>query len=109
MLKRNIGVVVVGFPATPIIESRVRFCISAAHTKEILDKVRTLILKEGRRWCCEERKRTRKTQTQTLIYKIKANIRSAALRFHQYVPLLPQASNKSEEFVFEDKHVLRGH
>ncbi|XP_053139109.1 serine palmitoyltransferase 2 isoform X2 [Hemicordylus capensis] len=37
MLKRHIGVVVVGFPATPIIESRARFCVSAAHTKEILD------------------------------------------------------------------------
>ncbi|XP_012692304.1 serine palmitoyltransferase 2 [Clupea harengus] len=37
MLKRNIGVVVVGFPATPIIESRARFCISAAHTKDMLD------------------------------------------------------------------------
>ncbi|XP_062378428.1 serine palmitoyltransferase 2 isoform X2 [Sardina pilchardus] len=37
MLKRNIGVVVVGFPATPIIESRARFCISAAHTKAMLD------------------------------------------------------------------------
>jgi len=41
MLKRNIGVVVVGFPATPIIESRARFCISAAHTKEMLDRVTT--------------------------------------------------------------------
>lgn len=39
MLKRNVGVVVVGFPATPIIESRARFCLSAAHTKEILDTV----------------------------------------------------------------------
>lgn len=39
MLKRNIGVVVVGFPATPIIESRARFCISAAHTKDVLDRV----------------------------------------------------------------------
>lgn len=38
MLKRNIGVVVVGFPATPIIESRARFCVSAAHTKEMLDE-----------------------------------------------------------------------
>nr|XP_033808012.1 serine palmitoyltransferase 2 isoform X2 [Geotrypetes seraphini] len=37
MLKRNIGVVVVGFPATPIIESRARFCVSAAHTREMLD------------------------------------------------------------------------
>lgn len=39
MLKRRIAVVVVGFPATPIIESRARFCVSSAHTKEILDIV----------------------------------------------------------------------
>ncbi|XP_075720646.1 serine palmitoyltransferase 3-like isoform X2 [Rhinoderma darwinii] len=39
MLRRKIGVVIVGFPATPIAEARVRFCISAAHTKEMLDKV----------------------------------------------------------------------
>ena len=30
-------VVCVGFPATPLIESRARFCISAGHTKENLD------------------------------------------------------------------------
>ena len=36
MLKRGIAVVVVGYPATPIITSRVRFCISAAHTLEDL-------------------------------------------------------------------------
>lgn len=39
MLKRNVAVVVVGFPATPLIESRTRFCLSAAHTREMLDKV----------------------------------------------------------------------
>lgn len=39
MLKRGVGVVVVGFPATPIIESRSRFCLSAAHTPEMLNKV----------------------------------------------------------------------
>lgn len=44
MLKRNIGVVVVGFPATPIIESRVRFCISAAHNKQLLDKVTSVTM-----------------------------------------------------------------
>ncbi|XP_032088129.1 serine palmitoyltransferase 2 isoform X1 [Thamnophis elegans] len=37
MLKRNIGVIVVGFPATPIIESRARICLSASHSREILD------------------------------------------------------------------------
>lgn len=45
MLRRNIGTVVVGFPATPIIESRARFCVSAAHTREMLDTVRAFILK----------------------------------------------------------------
>ncbi|RUS18581.1 pyridoxal phosphate-dependent transferase, partial [Endogone sp. FLAS-F59071] len=32
LLKRGIAVVVVGYPATPIITSRARFCISASHT-----------------------------------------------------------------------------
>uniref|UniRef100_A0A8D2AP58 Serine palmitoyltransferase 2 n=1 Tax=Sciurus vulgaris TaxID=55149 RepID=A0A8D2AP58_SCIVU len=39
MLDRKIGVVVVGFPATPLAEARARFCISAAHTREMLDTV----------------------------------------------------------------------
>ncbi|KAJ8248058.1 hypothetical protein GJAV_G00237770 [Gymnothorax javanicus] len=57
MLERGIGVVVVGFPATPIGEARARFCVSAAHTREMLDKVLTaldelgdyLVLKFSRR------------------------------------------------------------
>ena len=40
-LKRGIASVIVGFPATGIVESRARFCISAAHTEEQLDKVYT--------------------------------------------------------------------
>lgn len=39
MLRRGIATVVVGFPATPIIESRARFCLSAAHTPEMIDQV----------------------------------------------------------------------
>ncbi|KAM9315704.1 serine palmitoyltransferase 3-like [Gastrophryne carolinensis] len=39
MLEKKIGVVVVGFPATPITEARARFCISAGHTKKMLDTV----------------------------------------------------------------------
>ncbi|CAD5110954.1 DgyrCDS309 [Dimorphilus gyrociliatus] len=37
-LSRGLAVVVVGFPATPIIESRARICLSAAHTREMLDE-----------------------------------------------------------------------
>nr|UWK20354.1 sphinganine palmytoil transferase subunit 2 [Trichoderma decipiens] len=39
MLKRKISVVVVGYPATPLISSRARFCISASHNKEDLDRM----------------------------------------------------------------------
>ena len=31
--KRGLAVVVVGFPATPLVESRARFCISAGHER----------------------------------------------------------------------------
>jgi serine palmitoyltransferase len=39
MLERGVAVVTVGFPATVLTGARVRFCISAAHTREMLDKV----------------------------------------------------------------------
>lgn len=39
MLKRKISVVVVGYPATPLISSRARLCVSAAHTKDDLDRL----------------------------------------------------------------------
>lgn len=39
MLNRKISVVVVGYPATPLISSRVRFCVSAAHNKEDMDRL----------------------------------------------------------------------
>ena len=36
--KLGVATVGAGFPATPLVEARVRFCISASHTKEMLDK-----------------------------------------------------------------------
>jgi len=36
-LERGLGVVVVGSPATSLLGSRCRFCLSAAHTREDLD------------------------------------------------------------------------
>ncbi|KAI9840760.1 MAG: serine palmitoyltransferase component [Sclerophora amabilis] len=39
MLRRKIAVVVVGYPATPLLSSRARFCVSAAHTKDDLDRL----------------------------------------------------------------------
>jgi hypothetical protein len=39
MLKRGVAIVTVGFPATPLVLGRARFCLSAVHTKATLDKV----------------------------------------------------------------------
>ncbi|KAM0667210.1 hypothetical protein MY8738_006374 [Beauveria namnaoensis] len=39
MLKRKVSVVVVGYPATPLISSRARFCVSSAHNKEDMDRL----------------------------------------------------------------------
>jgi len=36
--KKKLAIVGVGFPATPLMEGRIRICLSAAHTKEQLDK-----------------------------------------------------------------------
>lgn len=36
--EKNIAVVGVGFPATNMTEERVRVCLSAGHTKEMLDE-----------------------------------------------------------------------
>ena len=40
MLERKIAVVIVGFPAVPLVEARARICLSASHTREMLDMVR---------------------------------------------------------------------
>ncbi|ORZ36514.1 pyridoxal phosphate-dependent transferase [Catenaria anguillulae PL171] len=48
-LARGIAVVVVGAPATPIVSSRVRFCISAAHSKEDLDFALKVVDEVGER------------------------------------------------------------
>jgi hypothetical protein len=37
-LKRNVAVVTVAFPATPLLLSRARICISASHTREDLEQ-----------------------------------------------------------------------
>ena len=42
MLERKIAVVVVGYPATSLVDARTRICLSAAHTREMLDFVSCL-------------------------------------------------------------------
>ena len=47
MLEHGVAIVSVGYPATVLTGARVRFCISAAHTREMLDKVLLAIDKCG--------------------------------------------------------------
>lgn len=42
-LQRGVGTVIVGYPACNLKLARVRFCISAAHTKSSLDYVSTVL------------------------------------------------------------------
>lgn len=43
LLARHVAVVVVGYPATPLMEARCRLCVSAAHTREDLDRALSAI------------------------------------------------------------------
>eukprot|EP00929_Paragymnodinium_shiwhaense_P102863 TRINITY_DN6608_c0_g1_i1.p1 TRINITY_DN6608_c0_g1~~TRINITY_DN6608_c0_g1_i1.p1 ORF type:complete len:1106 (+),score=262.52 TRINITY_DN6608_c0_g1_i1:101-3418(+) len=47
-LERGIAVVIVGYPAVPLLYERVRFCISAAHTREQLSKALNDMTEIGR-------------------------------------------------------------
>lgn len=46
-LKQNVAVVVVGFPATPLLLARARICISASHSREDLVKALEVISNVG--------------------------------------------------------------
>lgn len=49
LLKHGVAVCVVGYPATPIITSRARFCLSASHTKDDIDCALNIISEVGDR------------------------------------------------------------
>lgn len=51
MLQRKIAVVIVAYPATPLIESRVRFCMSSALTKDDLDYLLRHVSEVGDKLC----------------------------------------------------------
>merc|ERR1711988_990060 len=48
-LDAGIAIVIVDWPAVPKLEGRARFCISAAHTEEELDKAATKITEIGKK------------------------------------------------------------
>merc|ERR1712224_102619 len=47
-LNEGLAIVVVGFPATPVLSSRVRFCLSASLTRKDLEKALKIFKKVGR-------------------------------------------------------------
>ncbi|VEU19511.1 DEKNAAC100321 [Brettanomyces naardenensis] len=50
-LKYGVAVVIVGYPATPLISSRIRFCVSAALTKEDIDRILAISNIVGDKMC----------------------------------------------------------
>lgn len=50
-LKYGVAIVIVGYPATPIISSRIRFCVSSALTKEDIDKLLAICNLVGDKLC----------------------------------------------------------
>ncbi|KAG8186299.1 hypothetical protein JTE90_007324 [Oedothorax gibbosus] len=48
LLRRGIATVGVGFPATSLTSARARFCVSAAHTKDMLDEALAMVEAAGR-------------------------------------------------------------
>ncbi|XP_055957121.1 serine palmitoyltransferase 2 [Patella vulgata] len=61
-LADGLGIVLVGFPATPIIESRARLCLSAAHTKDMLDKALETLDKFGTELKLKYSRKSRKSE-----------------------------------------------
>lgn len=47
-LENGIAVVVVGYPATPVLENRVRLCMSSSHTNEDIDRMITVFDQIGK-------------------------------------------------------------
>ena len=50
MLRRGVAVVVVGFPAPPLLTARQRVCISASHSKADLDYAMEVFEEVVDRW-----------------------------------------------------------
>ncbi|TBU18232.1 serine palmitoyltransferase [Hamiltosporidium tvaerminnensis] len=48
-MERKLAVVVVGYPATPVISSRVRFCLSGSHTHEDIESALSIIEYVGKK------------------------------------------------------------
>jgi len=62
LMERNIAIVVVGYPATPILLGRARFCMSSAHTLDQLEKAVCQISKLGKEMSIDYMKHTNPIQ-----------------------------------------------
>lgn len=67
LMDEKIATVGVGYPATPLTESRVRFCLSAAHNQEMLDMTLGCIDKVGDRLHLKQSVRNRDT-SEVIVY-----------------------------------------
>jgi len=53
LMERNIAIVVVGYPATPLLLGRARFCMSSGHTLEQLERAVVEISRIGKSMCLD--------------------------------------------------------
>jgi 7-keto-8-aminopelargonate synthetase-like enzyme len=82
-LSRGIAVVIVGYPAVPVLYERVRFCISASHTRQQLSKVMDDVVAIGKEigiMYCKNMSTTEKTSREVEIKEYNKLLRTAAMQ-----------------------------
>merc|ERR1711976_400666 len=67
-MARGVATVGVGFPATRLTEERIRFCLSAGHTKEMLDKALEVINDVGDYSSCKHAIRFVDNEDEEIVY-----------------------------------------
>jgi 7-keto-8-aminopelargonate synthetase-like enzyme len=82
-LERGIAVVIVGYPAVPVLYERVRFCISASHTREQLSRVMNDVVAIGREigiMYCKNIGATERTTREVQVKDYNDLLRTAAMQ-----------------------------
>mmetsp|Transcript_131469 Transcript_131469/g.327846 ORF Transcript_131469/g.327846 Transcript_131469/m.327846 type:complete len:1091 (+) Transcript_131469:70-3342(+) len=97
---RGIAVVIVGYPAVPVLFERVRFCISAAHTRKQLDHVMKEIAEVGRKVGVLYEKATEKSVLDARMKheeEYAAWLRNAPMQMASSVDLAPEVEKWTPE------------
>jgi len=110
-LERGIAVVIVGYPAVPVLYERVRFCISASHTRQQLAEVIGAVTEIGRSIGVLFEKslgRAELTARAALDAAYAAWLRDAPLELRGRAALAPAASEWAPEAVAPAAPAMKG-